>query len=512
MKARLSIHRDFTVGSVDPRLFGSFVEHMGRCVYTGIFEPGHPEADEQGFRTDVQKLTGELGVSLVRYPGGNFVSGYRWEEGVGPVEDRPRRLDLAWRAVETNAFGLNEFVTWCRATDVEPMLAVNLGTRGAGQAAELVEYANFPGGSALSDLRRSHGYAEPHGIRLWCLGNEMDAPWQVGAKTADEYGRLATETAKLMRLVDPDIELVACGSSMWSMPTFGSWEATVLDHCFDVVDYMSLHAYYEELDGDLPRFLASGKEMDRVIEATIATIDHVAAKKRSSKTVMLAFDEWNVWFQSAFAGPESMNWDEHPHLIEDAYDVAAAVVVGSMILSLLRHADRVRIACQAQLANVIGAIRTEPGGPAWRQTTFYPFAHAAQFARGISLQVGAESPTYQVDSVGDVPFVDAAATWDPDDGAITLFMVNRAIDETTEVSVGITGFGDLVCEEHIVLAADGDARRTNSAEEPERVVPRRSEGTRLTGGELTTELAPLSWNVIRLRLAGSPAEHGEDRD
>lgn len=512
MKARLSIHADFTVGSVDPRLFGSFVEHMGRCVYTGIFEPGHSSADEHGFRKDVLELTNELGVSMVRYPGGNFVSGYRWEDGVGPVEERPSRLDLAWRAVETNAFGLNEFMTWCRIADVEPMVAVNLGTRGAAEAAELVEYANHPGGSELSDLRKAHGHSEPHGIRVWCLGNEMDAVWQVGAKTADEYGRLAAETAKLMRLVDPDIELIACGSSMWSMPTFGNWEATVLDHCFDVVDYVSLHAYYEEFDGQLPRFLASGSEMDRVIEATIATVDHVAAKKHSDKTLMLAFDEWNVWFQSAFAGPQSMNWEEQPRLIEDTYDVAAAVSVGTMILSLLRHSDRVRIACQAQLVNVIGSIRTEPDGPAWRQTTFYPFAHAAQFARGCSLQVRNESPTYSVESLGDVPYIDAAATWDPDDGSITVFMVNRSIDEEVEVSVDIAGFGDLVFQEHLVLAADGDVRRTNTAEQPDRVVPRRVEGTQLKDGALATELAPLSWNVIRLQRAGAPAEVGEERD
>lgn len=503
MRARLGLHPDFAIGSIDGRLFGSFVEHMGRCVYTGIFEPGHPTADQNGFRTDVLELTDELGVSIVRYPGGNFVSGYHWEDGVGPVRERPTRLDLAWRAVETNQFGLNEFMTWCRVADIEPMIAVNLGTRGPKEAAELLEYANFAGGTTLSDLRRSHGFDKPHSIKVWCLGNEMDAPWQSGAKTADEYGRVANEAGKLMRLVDPDIELVACGSSMWSMPTFGQWEVTVLDHCFDVVDYLSLHAYYEEYDGDLPRFLASGIEMDRLIDSTIATIDHVAAKKRSTKTVMLAFDEWNVWFQNAFAGPQSQNWEKHPRLIEDTYDVAAGVVVGTMLISLLRHADRVRIACQAQLANVIGAIRTEPEGPAWRQSTFYPFMHVARYARGVSLRVHAESPTYAVDALGEVPFIDSAATWDASDGSIVLFLVNRATDEDIELSVDLAGFGRVDFQEHIVLVADGDVRRANTAEHPDGVVPRTSDKTELHGNVATTTLAPMSWNVIRLSAAAT---------
>ena len=187
--AQLTIDPAFSIGPADRRLFGSFVEHMGRCVYGGIYEPGHPSADSRGLRRDVLELTRELGVSVVRYPGGNFVSGYRWEDGVGPVGDRPRRLDLAWKTIETNAFGLDEFMTWAAEAGVEPMMAVNLGTRGRPGGLDLLEYANHPGGTELSDLRRKHGAEDPYGVRLWCLGNEMDGPWQVGHKTADEYGR-----------------------------------------------------------------------------------------------------------------------------------------------------------------------------------------------------------------------------------------------------------------------------------------------------------------------------------
>ncbi len=483
---------------MDPRVFGSFVEHMGRCVYTGIFEPGHPDADEDGLRTDVLALVRELGVTTVRYPGGNFVSGYRWEDGVGPVENRPSRLDLAWRATESNLFGLNEFMTWCRKADVEPMLAVNLGTRGPQEAADLVEYANHAGGTMLSDLRRSHGFEQPHDVRLWCLGNEMDAPWQLGAKTAEEYGRVAAESAKMMRLVDPRIELVACGSSMRSMPTFARWESDVLEHCYDYVDYVNMHAYYEEHDRDLGGFLASAVDMDVAIDETIATVDHVAARLRSPKRLMICFDEWNVWFQQHFKGPQSLRWEKAPRVIEDTYDVAAAVVVGTLLISLLRHADRVKIACQAQLVNVIGAIRTEPNGSAWRQTIFYPMAHAARFARGVTLHTVAESPTYAAEPFGEVPVLDHVATWDPELGTVTLFAVNRGLEEHLALTVQLEGFEDLVCHEHLVLDGGDDVRRSNTEDGPDRVQPRTVEGTRVVDGVLSTSLPPLSWNVIRL--------------
>ncbi|KRE62782.1 alpha-N-arabinofuranosidase [Nostocoides sp. Soil756] len=496
--ARVVLHPQFVVGTIDRRLFGTFVEHMGRGVYTGIFEPGHPSATAAGFRADVLELTRELGPTVARYPGGNFVSGYRWEDGVGPAAERPARLDLAWRSLETNEFGLNEFIEWSRLADVEPMLAVNLGTRGPQEAADLVEYTNHPSGSRLSELRRDHGYDAPHAVRVWCLGNEMDAEWQVGAKTAQEYGRLAAETAKLMRLVDPDIELVACGSSMRSMPTFAQWEAEVLEHCFDVVDYISMHAYVEEYDGDLPRFLASGVLMDRQIEQITATLDHVAARRRSDKTVDIAFDEWNVWFQEDFAGPQSLTFEHAPRLIEDTFDVAAALVVGTMLNSLIRHCDRVRIACQAQLVNVIGAIRSEPGGPAWRQSIFHPFAHVARCARGVALRPIVEGPVVEVDGLGEVPTLDVAATRDPDDGSVALFVVNRSVDSAADTDVDLSAFGPLRCLEHLELAADGDVRRANTAQDPEAVSPRQAAVPALHGGHLHVTVKPLSWNAIRL--------------
>jgi alpha-N-arabinofuranosidase len=299
-EATVTIDPDHHRGIVDRRLFGSFVEHMGRCVYTGIFEPTHPTADASGFRRDVADLVRELGVTLVRYPGGNFVSGYDWTDGIGPREDRPRRLDLAWKAIETNQVGTDDFLTWAEGLGLQPMLAVNLGTAGIREAASLVEYCNLAGGTEWSELRRTHGATTPYGVRLWCLGNEMDGPWQLGHKSAEEYAALAAEAGKAMRLVDPGIELVACGSSFHDMPTFGSWDCTVLERAGEHVDYLSMHAYYQEHDGDTDSFLASAADMDAFVDGVVATIDAVAARRRSKRRIDISFDEWNVWYQSRF--------------------------------------------------------------------------------------------------------------------------------------------------------------------------------------------------------------------
>ncbi len=499
--ATLTIDPGFRVGPVDPRLFGSFVEHMGRCVYTGIHELGHPDADERGFRGDVLELVRELGPTIVRYPGGNFVSGYRWEDGIGPVEDRPRRLDLAWRALESNRVGVDEFVAWCRSAAVEPMLAVNLGTRGVREAVELLEYCNHPEGTYWSDLRRSHGAKEPHDVRVWCLGNELDGPWQIGQKTATEYGRLALETAHAMRRVDPRVELVACGSSNTRIPTFATWEAAVLAECYDVVDHVSLHHYADPTGRSLAERLAGGAELDRAIEDIVATADHIGARRKSRHRLGVAVDEWNVWYQAGFGGEAALDWAEERRLIEDTYDVADAVVVGSLLVTLLRHADRVSIACQAQLVNVIAPIRTEPGGPAWRQTIFHPFAQAAAHARGEVLLLEPQVPSYDAGEHGDVPLLDATATYDEDSGALTLLAVNRSTTDALDLTAQLRGFpGHRLIEATALTAgtAPEAARTTNTASAPDAVVPVRNERARLADGRLEVSLPPVSWNVVRL--------------
>ena len=490
-----TVDPDAVIGPVPRRLFGSFLEHMGRAVYGGVHDPDHPTADVDGLRGDVVDLVRELGVSVVRYPGGNFVSGYHWEDGVGPRADRPARLDLAWHSVEPNTFGLDEFMTWSTLAGVEPMLAVNLGTRGVTAAARLLEYTNHPGGTEISDRRRSHGRAEPYGVRLWCLGNEMDGPWQIGHKTAQEYGRLAAETAKAMRMVDPDIELVACGSSHAGMPTFGAWERTVLDHTYEHVDYLSLHAYYRRDDADLSGYLASADAMDEFVKGVVATCDQVAAEKRHKRKMLLSFDEWNVEHRSYIPADDNPGWTHAPRIVEDEYTAEDAVAVGNLLITLLRNSDRVAIACQAILVNVIAPIRTEPGQPARRQATYHPFALTARHARGDVLRVDAVSDTsVETAARGAVAPVDLIATHD--DGAITMFIVNRSSHDEVDLQVTLGTRGRHRVVEHVVIEPDHDRA---TAGEAALGVPVSSQAHRLTDGRvLSVRLPRASWQMIRL--------------
>ena len=341
-KAEIIIDKYFLTGKVDKRIFGSFIEHLGRAVYEGIYQEGSVLSDEQGFRKDTLDLVKELQVPIVRYPGGNFVSGYHWEDSVGPKDKRPAKPDLAWGVIETNEFGLNEFADWSKKAGSDIMMAVNLGTRGPEDAKNVLEYCNFKGGTYYSDLRKSHGYKDPHNIKLWCLGNEMDGPWQMGHKTASEYGRIAAETSRLMKFMDPTIETVACGSSGLTMPTFGSWEYTILDECYDEVDYLSLHQYYGNAADDTVDFLASSKGMDDFISGVVAICDAVKAKKHGKKQINLSFDEWNVWYHSNEQDKKLEKWVRAPHQLEDVYNFEDALLVGSLLITLLRHADRVK--------------------------------------------------------------------------------------------------------------------------------------------------------------------------
>jgi alpha-L-arabinofuranosidase len=499
MPAHVILDRDFTIGEIDPRLFGGFAEHLGRHIYEGFYEPDHPTADERGFRTDVLELVRELQMPVMRYPGGNFISGYNWEDGVGPRRERPRRLDLAWQSVETNQFGTNEFADWCRQADSAPMLAVNLGTRGPEEARNLVEYCNHPSGTYWSDLRRKHGWEDPHAVKLWCLGNEMDGPWQIGHKTATEYGRIAAEAAKVMKWTDPSLELVVCGSSGGGMSTFGSWELEVLEHTYDHVDYLSLHTYLGNADGDTPSFLSRTDAMGDFIEQAVALCDAVAARRKSSKRMMLSFDEWNVWYHS-HGHPKPEPWTIAPHLLEDVYTMEDALCVGGMLITLINHADRVKIACLAQVVNVIGAIMTEQGGPAWRQTIFHPFAQASQFGRGVALQAVVDSPRYDCGAREGVPALQFAAIYDPDTEGLTVLCLNRNLTDSLPLTVDLRAFAALTVAEWSVLRHD-DLQATNTKDAPDNVRPASQSGATVTEGKLEAVLAPASWNVLRLRPA-----------
>ncbi|MFF1574255.1 alpha-N-arabinofuranosidase [Leifsonia sp. NPDC058292] len=500
--ARLTINPAARIGAINPRLFGSFVEHLGRSVYQGIYEPGHPLANDDGFRTDVIELVKELGVTAIRYPGGNFVSGFSWEDSVGPREERPRRLDLAWHTTESNEVGLHEFQRWLEEVGSELMLAVNLGTRGTPEALELLEYANLAEGTARAEQRAANGRTEPFDVRIWCLGNEMDGPWQLGHRSADDYGKLAAQTARAMKAFDPDLELVICGSSSSSMPTFAEWERVVLTHAYDAVDYISCHAYYENT-GDLKSFLASGIDMDHFIRSVTATADHVKAVRGSDKTIDISFDEWNIWYNSRYENVDKITgvdkWPTAPRLLEDEYTVADAVVFGSLLITLLKHADRVTSASLAQLVNVIAPIMTEPGGGAWRQTTFFPFAATAANARGVALDVTPVSGTYETEKFGGVPLVDAVASLDESTGRIAVYVVNRSVDDAASLELDLPARAG--ADTFTVTArtlSDDDVTASNNRENPERVALADNTTITTEGGVVRVELPAVSWTEILL--------------
>lgn len=499
-KAKMVIDKDYRIAPVDKRVYGSFIEHLGRAVYDGIYCPGHPAANKDGFRTDVMELVKELDVPIIRYPGGNFVSNFFWEDSVGPVEDRPKRLELAWRSLEENKVGLNEFSTWAKDVNSDVMMAVNLGTRGIADACNLLEYCNHPGGTKYSDMRIRHGYKDPHNIKTWCLGNEMDGPWQIGHKTMEEYGRLAEETAKAMKLIDPSIELVSCGSSALDMPTFPKWESVTLEHTYDYVDYVSLHQYYGNRDGDSQDYLADSDDMDEFIRTVIATCDYVKAKKRGRKNINLSFDEWNVWFHSNAADDditENHPWQVAPPMLEDIYTFEDALLVGLMLITLLKHADRVKMACLAQLVNVIAPIMTDAnGGGAWKQTIFYPFMHTSKYGRGVALLPVICTPKFDTSRHVDVTAVEAVSVYNEEKDEVTIFAVNRSLKDDIELTTDVRSFEGYRLLEHIVLEND-DLKAVNGFAN-EKVAPKNTNQSALDAGTLTSMLHKASWNVIRL--------------
>jgi len=494
MKAEIIIDKSFIVGNVDRKIYGSFIEHLGRAVYEGIYQPGQATADEQGFRKDVLELVKETKVPIVRYPGGNFVSNFFWEDSVGPRENRKKKMEIAWHVVETNEIGLDEFADWAKKADTEVMMAVNLGTRTLNDALNLLEYCNLEGDTYYSDMRIANGHKAPHDIKTWCLGNEMDGPWQTGHKTAYEYGRIASETGRAMKSMDPSIKLVACGSSHSHMPTFASWEAEVLNECYNEVDYLSLHQYYRNDADDAPDFLARNHEMDHFISTVVSICDFVKAKKRGKKDIMLSFDEWNVWYHSDH--DEVKKWSRHPHQLEDIYNFEDALLVGSLLITLLKHCDRVKMACLAQLVNVIAPIMTSDTG-AWRQTIFYPFMQASTYGNGTVLNTLVKSPVYDSKNFCDVPYLDSVVIDNPEKNEVVIFAVNKNLTEDLEVSCDMRQFADYKVLEHIVLH-DEDLKAVNTEAEPGRIAPVLSDATKLDAGRLSTKLLHKSWNVIRL--------------
>ncbi len=496
MKAELFIHKNYKVGEIDKRIYGSFIEHIGRAVYGGIYEPTHATTNKDGFRQDVLNLVKELNVPIVRYPGGNFVSGYQWEDGIGDKSKRPRRQDLAWRTIETNEVGIDEFQEWAKQANMEINMAVNLGTKGPEEARNLVEYCNSDTNTYYANMRKENGFEKPFGIKTWCLGNEMDGPWQIGHKTADEYGRIASETAKLMKWVDPSIELVLCGSSNLDMPTFGDWELTVLDHAYDNVDYISLHQYYGNRNNNTSDFLGRSVHMDTFIKSVTSICDAVKAKKHSEKTINLSFDEWNVWYHSNAVKVE--DWQIAPPILEDIYNFEDALLVGCMLMTLQNNCDRVKIACLAQLVNVIAPIMTETGGSVWVQTIFYPFMYASKYGRGTVLKSISSCDSYITSDGLNVSYVEASVIYNEEKQEVVVFAVNRSLEKEMELSIDVSSFGAVSIIEHVELYSD-DLKEVNT-KDCQNILPKTKEVASEKAAYHKIIFNKHSWNMIRFCL------------
>jgi alpha-L-arabinofuranosidase len=487
-----------TIAPVQREVFGSFLEHLGRAIYEGIYDPQSKLSDSNGFRKDVLDEIKKLGVPIIRYPGGNFVSGYNWLDGIGPKASRPAVLDKAWNSMNSNEFGTDEFLSWCRLVGTEPLLGLNLGTGTAEQAAALVEYCNLDKGTQWSNLRRKNGIAEPYKVQKWCLGNEMDGPWQIGHMTATEYGLKAEDAARQMRYVDPSLKLIACGSSGPGMPTYLEWDREVLEQCYDYVDAISLHRYFgnqgQETGGDSSKFLALNLSMERQIEEVAAVCDVVRGHKRSPKKLWLSFDEWNVWYRERNGDATNGHRQNAPHLLEEVYNLEDALLVGGLINTLIRKADRVQLACLAQLINVIAPIMTNANG-LLRQTIYYPYSWALEFARGAALELLVESPTYDVSGMGAVGYVDAAATHQADTGKIALFLLNRDLAKPHTVEIVWEGSSPSVGD--AVVLTGSDLKATNTFDAPARVTPQKAEKPSTAGGRTTFQLPPRSYTFVQ---------------
>ncbi|MDO4619266.1 MAG: alpha-N-arabinofuranosidase [Lachnospiraceae bacterium] len=505
--AKVTVNRLFEIGEVKDTMFSSFTEHLGRSIYSGIYEPGHPDADEGGFRKDVMDLVKELKVPVIRYPGGNFVSCYDWHDGIGPKDQRPRRLDYAWSTIETNEFGIDDFCQWAEKIGVEPMIAVNLGTGNIKDAGDLVEYCNFPGGTYWSDLRIKNGHKEPYNVKYWCLGNEMEGSWQAGHLSAEDYTKKALEAAKIMRWVDPSIKLVACGSSYEMLPTYMEWDRKMLTELWDQVDYLSTHNYTMNAGQGTTNYLAAYKQLDDHIKNSARVIEYVKAKNHFKKDIKICLDEWNVWnFQdikldslddlaglTTFEMTSAEKWEIAPSILQEKYSLLDATVCGGLGITLLNNADVVDIACLAQLINVIAPITTKRGGGVLKQAIYYPFYLLSNYGRGTALKPVVDAPKVATE-FGDLNVVEPAVIYDKDKDEFHVFILNTDQEEAVKVDFELQGYGDRKVVSHCVLAGPS-AETINTFEKPDEVGMKELP----VSGSTEAELPAMSWNMLILK-------------
>ncbi|MDR1618475.1 MAG: alpha-N-arabinofuranosidase [Treponema sp.] len=500
---KATVNRDFVTGRVSDMMFGQYFEPIGRCTHEGMYEPDHPTANAKGWRQDVLELVRDLNITCFRYPGGNLTASYRWEDGVGPREKRPARMELAWVSIEDNSIGTNEYIEYVKDLGAETLMTFNMGTRGVESAVDLVEYCNYPGGTWLSDLRRAHGYEKPHNIRYWCLGNEVEGEWQIAQHRAEDYGWLCRQTAKAVKRMDPSYQLIAAGSSNCNLPTYIDWDLRILDDAYEYIDGLAIHCYTDRRETDTTlRYLAHTVNLEQYLSSIEGVCRAVKAKKRGRKDIWLSIDEWNVQsyemihLQADRPKRGIRPWMVHPPIIEQTYTMEDALALGLQFIVYFRHCNSIKVACMSLLVNCLSPIMTEKGGPAWKQPTYYPFMHCSKYGRGRVLETIVDGECYQDDLYGKVPYVEGIMIQNEGD-TLTLFAVNKHGDECTCLC-GLQGFEDYRIIEHIVLSHE-DLFAVNTVKDQDNVKPHNREGGVISDGELRVTLEAYSWNVVRMQ-------------
>jgi alpha-N-arabinofuranosidase len=457
---RIKIDPQRVIGIIDRNIFGGFAEHLGRCIYGGIYEPGSPLADRQGFRKDVLDALRRLGIAIIRYPGGNFASGYRWRDGVGPVSERPARTDLAWNDIETNHFGTNEFIEFCRRLKTEPYLVVNCGDGDMREARDWVEYCNGTRETTLTKLRQAHGYPKPHGVKYWGIGNEVDGHWQIGYKTPEEYARVFTEFGKVMKWVDPGIKLIASAVSDWK-GALVERTRLLLEQAGDLIDYLSLHWYIGNTADNFEAYMAVSELIEERLSAYEGLVQAVSFERQIKHPVYIAVDEWNVWYRTyPPKAREKMK-------LEEIYNLEDALATAVQLNAFIRHARTVKMANIAQMVNVIAPVLTRPDGLVL-QTIFYPFELYSRTCGNLALDIGWEGDTFSGGTYKGVRTLDVSATLDENKKLLTIYLVNRHRAKEMETSIQLTS-GEFGGDVKTYIVNGPDIKAENTFETPANV-------------------------------------------
>ena len=523
--AKITVHPAFEVGEISERLFSAFMEPIGTIVNGTMFNPKHPTADEQGFRTDFINALKDTKLPAVRMPGGNFVSCWQWKDSIGPMSERKTHLDLAWHQYITNEVGHDEYLQWAEKVNTEPLYTINMGTGTMQDAMDLVEYTNHPGGTYWSDLRKKYGHEDPYNVKMWYLGNEMDGPWQLGSWREDPegYGCKVLETSKAIKWIDESIETAVCGSSAPFMEGFPVWDQTALDKCYDVVDYVSVHHYHSAPPGDIKALLGGSLYYEDFINTEAAMIDYVQSKHRSPKKVMISFDEYGAMVRPlAELHPGYGRYNmarnhykfdpERKYILHDpdnmkhfqfpGGDMLHALSMASIQLALLRHADRVKIGC---MTGGLNALASSDHDHIWKSASHYAYMQLMQYAKGVSLETKVDSETYDMPGYAiedtsqytgkeGVNFIDSASAWDKDNNRLTVFAINRNEDSDYPLTIDIKGFeGYKPVKAFKMRSNDWDLK--NSYENETLIAPVEETNYTFENGEFKLHIEPLSWNV-----------------